>query len=82
MITPLINEFQLAFTIPLGTKPDMCFDEITPNGMHEDMSCAWTGALVMAGGIGSVVWGTCSPFHPQLTFPYPYVNLFVYSLPP
>ncbi|KAF2097004.1 hypothetical protein NA57DRAFT_77255 [Rhizodiscina lignyota] len=47
---------QLAFIIPLGTKPPMCYDEITPQDMHTSMSCAWTGALFQAGGLGAAIW--------------------------
>jgi len=46
----------IAFIIPLGTKPDECFNEITPDNMHTDMSCAWTGALFSLGFMGAVVW--------------------------
>ncbi|KAK3069860.1 hypothetical protein LTR53_011470 [Teratosphaeriaceae sp. CCFEE 6253] len=46
----------LAFIIPLGTKPDQCFDTITPDDMKTDQSCAWTGALFAVGFMGAVVW--------------------------
>jgi len=46
----------LAFIIPLGTKPDLCYNDITPHNMHSDMSCAWTGALFLAGAMGVIVW--------------------------
>ncbi|TKA45682.1 hypothetical protein B0A49_13363 [Cryomyces minteri] len=47
---------QLAFIIPLGTKPDVCANSITPADMHTSTSCAWSGALLLAGGMGTVVW--------------------------
>lgn len=45
--------------VPLGTKPDMCFDAITPNDMYTSQSCAWSGALLLAGAMGIVSWGEC-----------------------
>ncbi|KAL5340328.1 hypothetical protein BJX70DRAFT_361448 [Aspergillus crustosus] len=41
---------QLAFIIPLGTKPDQCYNEITPRDMHSSLSCAFTGAMLLFGG--------------------------------
>ncbi|ODM20054.1 hypothetical protein SI65_05040 [Aspergillus cristatus] len=46
----------IAFIIPLGAKPDQCYNEITPKGMHDDLSCAFTGALLLFGGLMVVVW--------------------------
>ncbi|KAF2191070.1 hypothetical protein K469DRAFT_746511 [Zopfia rhizophila CBS 207.26] len=46
----------LSFTIPAGIDPELCYDDITPNDMRSSMSCAWTGALVALGGLGSVIW--------------------------
>lgn len=46
----------LSFAIPVTTDPKMCFDAITPHDMHSSVSCAWTGSLVVLGGMGSVVW--------------------------
>lgn len=48
----------IAFVIPLGTKPDMCFDTLTPDNMYTDTGCAWTGALLLAGAMGAIVWST------------------------
>lgn len=42
--------------MPLGTKPDLCFDAVTPNDMHTSMSCAWTGAFLITGAMGAAVW--------------------------
>ncbi|KAA8646969.1 hypothetical protein EYZ11_000127 [Aspergillus tanneri] len=47
---------QIAFVIPLGVKPDQCYNQITPKGMHDDVSCAFTGALLLCGGWIVVVW--------------------------
>jgi hypothetical protein len=34
----------------------MCYDAITPNDMHSDLSCAFSGALLLWGGMASVCW--------------------------
>ncbi|KAI9372935.1 hypothetical protein BJX61DRAFT_410875 [Aspergillus egyptiacus] len=47
---------QIAFIIPLGTKPDQCYNEITPNDMHSSLSCAFTGAMLLFGGWVVVVF--------------------------
>ena len=57
-LTVSLMVLSVAFIIPLGTKPDQCFDEITPDNMRSDMSCAWTGALFAVGFMGAVVWST------------------------
>ncbi|KAH7380669.1 hypothetical protein BKA66DRAFT_609761 [Pyrenochaeta sp. MPI-SDFR-AT-0127] len=46
----------LSFAIPVSTKPDDCYDAITPSDMHDSMSCAWTGSLITLGGLGCVIW--------------------------
>ena len=46
----------LAFISPLGTKPDQCFNEITPNDMYSSMTCAWSGAFIVAGGLCGTTW--------------------------
>ncbi|KAK3710100.1 hypothetical protein LTR37_010531 [Vermiconidia calcicola] len=46
----------IAFIIPLGTKPEFCYNDITPHDLHTDRSCAATGAIVEAGAMGAVVW--------------------------
>lgn len=46
----------LAFVIPYGTRPPQCYDEITPNDMYSDLSCAFTGAFLIAGGMSMAVW--------------------------
>ncbi|KAF2167815.1 hypothetical protein M409DRAFT_21962 [Zasmidium cellare ATCC 36951] len=47
---------ELSFIIPLGTKPSLCYDEITPGDMYTSMSCAWSGALLVTGAMGCAVW--------------------------
>ncbi|OJJ47039.1 hypothetical protein ASPZODRAFT_1879839 [Penicilliopsis zonata CBS 506.65] len=46
----------VAFIIPLGTNPSQCYNDITPNDMYSDLSCAFTGALLLFGGWCAVVW--------------------------
>jgi hypothetical protein len=52
----LLLLISLSFAIPVSTKPDLCYDAITPRDMHSSMSCAWTGSLVTLGGLGCVIW--------------------------
>lgn len=51
----------IAFIIPLGTKPNFCFDTITPHNMRSDVGCAFTGALLEIGAMGTVVWSQLFP---------------------
>ena len=55
-LTVSLNAIAVAFIIPLGTDPDFCYNAITPNNLHTDLSCAFTGVLVEAGAMGAVVW--------------------------
>ncbi|KAL3481664.1 hypothetical protein BJX99DRAFT_129774 [Aspergillus californicus] len=41
---------QIAFIIPLGTKPDQCYNAITPRDMYDSLSCAFTGSMLLFGG--------------------------------
>ncbi|CAI7657117.1 unnamed protein product [Penicillium bialowiezense] len=47
---------ELAFIIPLGAKPEQCHNAITPNDMHSDLSCAFSGSLLLFGGWMVVIW--------------------------
>ncbi|KAI4722741.1 hypothetical protein E4T48_00936 [Aureobasidium sp. EXF-10727] len=47
---------QLSIIVPLGSNPSMCYDAITPNDMYSDLSCAFSGALLLWGGMASVSW--------------------------
>ncbi|KIM98315.1 hypothetical protein OIDMADRAFT_69599, partial [Oidiodendron maius Zn] len=49
--TPLVGFIFLcvAYIIPLGGSPNLCFNEITPNDNHSDSMCAATGILVISG---------------------------------
>ncbi|MCJ1287359.1 hypothetical protein MMC26_006708 [Xylographa opegraphella] len=51
-----IGLMSLAFMVPLGSKPDVCHDAITPNDMHSDLSCAFSGSLLTFGGFAAVMW--------------------------
>lgn len=64
----------LAFVIPIGTKPDICLNAITPNNMYSDMSCAWTGALLLSGAMGLVIWSAFLAFSPS-PFPRPLLSI-------
>ena len=50
----------IAFIIPLGTKPDLCYNDITPHNEKTQASCGATGVLVELGAMGAVVWSTYS----------------------
>jgi len=47
---------QLGFVIPLGTQPEQCYDEITPNDMYSSLTCAFSGASLVSGGLSFAVW--------------------------
>lgn len=46
----------VGFVLPLGTKPDQCFDAITPNDMYSSTSCALTGAMIATGSLSVLTW--------------------------
>ena len=48
---------QLGFIIPLGAQPQQCHDMITPNDMYSDLTCAFSGACLVAGGFAAILWG-------------------------
>ncbi|PWY90735.1 hypothetical protein BO70DRAFT_367979 [Aspergillus heteromorphus CBS 117.55] len=47
---------EVAFIIPLGVEPKQCYNQITPNDMHTDLSCAFTGSMLLFGGWVTVVF--------------------------
>ncbi|KAL2065100.1 hypothetical protein VTL71DRAFT_4240 [Oculimacula yallundae] len=47
---------QLGFIIPLAAKPESCFNAITPNDMDSSLTCAFSGAMLLAGGWCGVMW--------------------------
>ncbi|KAF2674233.1 hypothetical protein BT63DRAFT_5292 [Microthyrium microscopicum] len=46
----------LAFVIPLGSKPNQCYNAITPHDMRSDIACAFSGASVVLGGLVTTIW--------------------------
>ncbi|KAF3001987.1 hypothetical protein E8E13_007877 [Curvularia kusanoi] len=46
----------LGFVIPFGAQPEQCYDEITPNDMYSDLTCAFSGAFLISGGLSIAVW--------------------------
>ena len=52
----MFNIRQLAFLLPVAGKPEQCFDEITPNDMKSSGMCAASGAFLLFGGWGAVIW--------------------------
>ncbi|KAL8840327.1 MAG: hypothetical protein Q9170_001342 [Blastenia crenularia] len=48
---------QLGFVIPLGARPEQCHDAITPHDMHSNLTCAFSGATLLAGGFAAIAWG-------------------------
>ena len=46
----------MGFIIPLGAKPDQCFNAITPNDMTSTKTCALSGAFLLGGGWSAVMW--------------------------
>jgi hypothetical protein len=46
----------LAFVIGLGAKPNQCYNQITPNDMRSDITCAFSGAFIIAGGLAVTIW--------------------------
>ncbi|PLN79314.1 hypothetical protein BDW42DRAFT_173149 [Aspergillus taichungensis] len=55
-ITLGIAFMEIAFIIPLGIKPNQCYNQITPNDMYSDISCAFTGAFLLFGGWMVIIW--------------------------
>ncbi|KAI9817909.1 MAG: hypothetical protein M1832_004529 [Thelocarpon impressellum] len=46
----------LAFVVPLGSRPDKCFDAITPHDMKSDTTCAASGFFLLYGGFTALMW--------------------------
>ncbi|EFR03142.1 conserved hypothetical protein [Nannizzia gypsea CBS 118893] len=51
-----IMSFQMAFIVPLASKPQQCYNGITPNDMFSELSCSWSGAFVLFGAWTSITW--------------------------
>lgn len=52
----LLIHQKLAFIVPLGAQPNQCYNDITPNDMKSEMTCAWSGALILFGGWAIILW--------------------------
>ncbi|KAF2662841.1 hypothetical protein K491DRAFT_584366 [Lophiostoma macrostomum CBS 122681] len=46
----------LGFVVPFASRPPQCYDEITPNDMFSNLTCAFSGAFIIAGGLSMAVW--------------------------
>ncbi|KAH9873659.1 hypothetical protein IAQ61_004284 [Plenodomus lingam] len=46
----------LGFVVPFGAQPEQCYDEITPNDMYTSLTCAFSGAFLISGGLSFGVW--------------------------
>ncbi|KAI1421008.1 hypothetical protein F5Y12DRAFT_790609 [Xylaria sp. FL1777] len=55
-LTVAVVFMNLGFIIPLAGKPDQCFNEITPHGQNSSPICAASGAFLLLGGWGGVLW--------------------------
>jgi hypothetical protein len=55
-LTLAVLLMNLGFVVPLAAQPDQCHDEITPNSMQTSAVCGASGALLMFGGWGGVMW--------------------------
>lgn len=47
---------QLGFIIPLGAKPNQCYNAITPNDMHTNTTCGVSGSFIILGGWAGIMW--------------------------
>ena len=54
-----IGFMELAFLVPLAASPEQCFNEITPNDMTTNGTCAVSGAFLLFGGWATVIWVFC-----------------------
>ncbi|CAL3964007.1 unnamed protein product [Diplocarpon coronariae] len=55
-LTLAVVIMQLGFIIPLGAKPEQCFNAITPHDMRSSTTCALSGAFLLAGGWCALMW--------------------------
>ncbi|KAI0446830.1 hypothetical protein F4803DRAFT_454592 [Xylaria telfairii] len=55
-LTVAVVFMNLGFIIPLAGKPEECFNEITPHGQDSSPICAASGAFLLLGGWGGVLW--------------------------
>lgn len=55
-LTCAVFLMSLGFTVPLAAKPEQCYNEITPNSMTSNNTCAVSGAFLLFGGFAGVMW--------------------------
>ncbi|KAI1172512.1 hypothetical protein F4777DRAFT_509091 [Nemania sp. FL0916] len=55
-LTVAVVFMNLGFIIPLAGKPEECYNEITPHGQDSSSICAASGAFLLLGGWGGVMW--------------------------
>jgi hypothetical protein len=55
-LTIAVVFMNLGFIIPLAGKPEECYNEITPHGQDSSSICAASGAFLLLGGWGGVMW--------------------------
>ncbi|KAH8602875.1 hypothetical protein B0O99DRAFT_604560 [Bisporella sp. PMI_857] len=72
---------QLAFVVPLGAKPNQCYNDITPNDMKTSGACAVSGSFILAGGWCGVMWVflRALALHLQICWQYVLGNTFMYG---
>ncbi|KAF7509533.1 hypothetical protein GJ744_007933 [Endocarpon pusillum] len=76
-----VGFMELAFIVPLGSKPEQCFNAITPNDMRSSTSCAFSGAFLLFGGWAAVMWvfWRALSLHLQICWEVIPGNTFFYS---
>ncbi|KAI0974565.1 hypothetical protein F4678DRAFT_470545 [Xylaria arbuscula] len=55
-LTVAVVFMNLGFIIPLAGNPQQCYNEITPHGQDSSSICAASGAFLLLGGWGGVLW--------------------------
>ncbi|KAI0395804.1 hypothetical protein F5Y17DRAFT_474086 [Xylariaceae sp. FL0594] len=55
-LTIAVVFMNLGFIVPWAGKPDQCFNKITPHGQDTSSICAVSGAFLLFGGWGGVMW--------------------------
>jgi hypothetical protein len=80
-LTIAIVFMELAFIIPLAAQPEQCFNEITPNDMRTSGTCAISGAFIVFGGWGVIIWSffRALAIHLQICWEVVPGNAFFYA---
>ncbi|EGS19002.1 uncharacterized protein CTHT_0056220 [Thermochaetoides thermophila DSM 1495] len=55
-LTTAVLLMNLGFVIPLASKPEECYDAITPHSMSTSSICAVSGFFLIVGGWAGVMW--------------------------